>query len=376
MIRVRLHGRGGHGVKTAGRIVGSAAFHAGFHGQDAPVYGAERRGAAVASYAWLDRGPIRERGMIARPDLIVLADETLLADPASGVLAGADSATALFVNTDRVESLALPEALRSRVIAIDLTSRTLAALGRAAALSASLGAATVRLLGAIPLEALIEALRDELTSIGVAPAELAKNEQLARDVFAALEPLAVVDSGSSLTLAPRGGYAATTPPVATQSGIAQSVATQSVATQPVATQPVATQPVATQSSVVLPVVDRPSGPQLEDAQPSSAQLSGSPQSDTLARVEYEGVMRGTPSVLAGGNSAARHTGAWRVQRPVIDPALCSRCGLCFVQCPDGVISLDAEGYPVIDYDHCKGCLLCHRVCPVKAIHEERETRAW
>jgi pyruvate ferredoxin oxidoreductase gamma subunit len=356
MIRVRLHGRGGHGVKTAGRIVGSAAFHAGLHGQDAPVYGAERRGAAVASYAWLDRGPIRERGMIARPDLIVLADETLLADPASGVLAGADSATALFVNTDRVESLALPEALRSRVIAIDLTSRTLAALGRAAALSASLGAATVRLLGAIPLEALIEALRDELTSIGVAPAELAKNEQLARDVFAALEPLAVVDSGTSLTLAPHGGHAATAPPVVAQFGIAQSVATQPV--------------------VVLPVVDRPSGSQLEDAQPNSVQLSGSPQSDTLARVEYEGVMRGTPSVLAGGNSAARHTGAWRVQRPVIDPALCSRCGLCFVQCPDGVISLDAEGYPVIDYDHCKGCLLCHRVCPVKAIHEERETRAW
>jgi 2-oxoacid:acceptor oxidoreductase gamma subunit (pyruvate/2-ketoisovalerate family)/2-oxoacid:acceptor oxidoreductase delta subunit (pyruvate/2-ketoisovalerate family) len=371
MIRVRLHGRGGHGVKTAGRIVGSAAFHAGFHGQDAPVYGAERRGAAVASYAWLDRGPIRERGMIARPDLIVLADETLLADPASGVLAGADSATALFVNTDRVESLALPEALRSRVIAIDLTSRTLAALGRAAALSASLGAATVRLLGAIPLEALIEALRDELMSIGVAPAELAKNEQLARDVFAALEPLAVVDSGSSLTLAPRGGYSATTQSVAAQPGIAPPVAAPSVAAQPVATQPI----------VVLPVVDRPSGPQLEDAQPSDAQPSSAqpsvvPQSDTLARVEYEGVMRGTPSVLAGGNSAARHTGAWRVQRPVIDPALCSRCGLCFVQCPDGVISLDAEGYPVIDYDHCKGCLLCHRVCPVKAIHEERETRAW
>jgi 2-oxoacid:acceptor oxidoreductase delta subunit (pyruvate/2-ketoisovalerate family) len=100
------------------------------------------------------------------------------------------------------------------------------------------------------------------------------------------------------------------------------------------------------------------------------------QGEPLARIDYEGVMRGTPSILASGNAAARHTGAWRVQRPVIDPALCSRCGLCFVQCPDGVVSLDAEGYPVIDYDHCKGCLICHRVCPVNAIHEERETRAW
>ncbi|MEY4178482.1 MAG: 2-ketoisovalerate ferredoxin reductase, fused gamma and delta subunit [Planctomycetota bacterium] len=311
MIRVRLHGRGGHGVKTAGRIVGSAAFHAGFHGQDAPVYGAERRGAAVASYAWIDRGPIRERGVIARPDLIVIADETLLADPASGVLAGAETATALFVNTDRVEALALPDSLRSRVIAADLTSRTLAALGRAAALSASLGAAAVRLLGAVPLDALLQAIRDELTAIGVAPTELAKNEQLARDVFALLQPLAFADTGKSLSLA------------------AQSA-------------------------------------------PAASERTGG----SMAPVGYEGVMRGTPSILSGGNSAARHTGAWRVQRPVIDPALCSRCGLCFVQCPDGVVSLDAEGYPVIDYDHCKGCLLCQRVCPVGAIHEERETRAW
>lgn len=315
MIRVRLHGRGGHGVKTAGRIVGSAAFHAGLHGQDAPVYGAERRGAAVASYAWIDRGPIRERGVIARPDLIVIADETLLADPASGVLAGAEAATAVFINTDRLDALALPDTLRSRVIAADLTARTLAALGRAAALSASLGAAAVRLLGAIPLEALLEALRDELSAIGVAPPELAKNEQLAREVFALLTPLAFADTGRELTLATSG---ATISPIA-------------------------------------------SGP-----------LAGG----TLAQIEYEGVMRGTPSILASGNAAARQTGAWRVQRPVIDPALCSRCGLCFVQCPDGVVSLDAEGYPVIDYDHCKGCLICQRVCPVNAIHEERETRAW
>jgi pyruvate ferredoxin oxidoreductase gamma subunit len=88
MLRLRFHGRGGQGVKTASRIVGTAAFLAGLHAQDSPVYGAERRGAAVAAYTRIDREPIRERGVILEPDLILLADETLLADPAAGVLAG------------------------------------------------------------------------------------------------------------------------------------------------------------------------------------------------------------------------------------------------------------------------------------------------
>src|SRR5436309_8292611 len=50
MRRIRFHGRGGQGMKTASRILGSAAFHAGFIVQDSPVYGAERRGAPMAAF--------------------------------------------------------------------------------------------------------------------------------------------------------------------------------------------------------------------------------------------------------------------------------------------------------------------------------------
>jgi pyruvate ferredoxin oxidoreductase gamma subunit len=42
MLRIRFHGRGGQGMKTASRILGSASFHAGFVVQDSPVYGAAR----------------------------------------------------------------------------------------------------------------------------------------------------------------------------------------------------------------------------------------------------------------------------------------------------------------------------------------------
>ena len=84
MIRIRFHGRGGHGIKTASRILGTAAFMTGYQVQDSPVYGAERRGAAIAAYTRIDQEPILERGVIDQPDVIVLGDETLFDDPGAG----------------------------------------------------------------------------------------------------------------------------------------------------------------------------------------------------------------------------------------------------------------------------------------------------
>jgi pyruvate ferredoxin oxidoreductase gamma subunit len=57
MLRIRFHGRGGQGMKTASRILGAAAFHAGYVVQDAPVYGAERRGAPMAAFTRIARAP-------------------------------------------------------------------------------------------------------------------------------------------------------------------------------------------------------------------------------------------------------------------------------------------------------------------------------
>ena len=74
MYRIRLHGRGGQGVKTAGRILGTALFAEGFEVQDAPRYGAERRGAPLFAYVRAARREICERGVItAREGIIDLA---------------------------------------------------------------------------------------------------------------------------------------------------------------------------------------------------------------------------------------------------------------------------------------------------------------
>lgn len=79
-----------------------------------------------------------------------------------------------------------------------------------------------------------------------------------------------------------------------------------------------------------------------------------------------------PAISVGGTSALRTTAGWRVWRPVIDLARCTRCFLCFALCPEGAIQLDADNWPAVDYAHCKGCLVCVEECPVHTIAQERE----
>lgn len=101
MYRIRLHGRGGHGIKTASRVLGTAFFMAGFEVQDAPRYGAERRGAPIFAYVRADRRPIAERGAMHTPDLVVVADDTLVGVPVAGVLQGLDSHSILMIDSVR-----------------------------------------------------------------------------------------------------------------------------------------------------------------------------------------------------------------------------------------------------------------------------------
>ncbi len=97
MYRIRFHGRGGQGMKTASRIVGTALFRSGFEVQDAPRYGAERRGAPMFAYVRAARQAILERGIISAPDLVVVADASLAALPAAGVLDGLKAETVMAI---------------------------------------------------------------------------------------------------------------------------------------------------------------------------------------------------------------------------------------------------------------------------------------
>ncbi len=99
MHRIRFHGRGGQGMKTASRILGSAFFLEGFEVQDAPRYGAERRGAPIFAYVRASKKPVYERGIIDNPDLIIVADDSLVPIPVANVLAGVKPWSTILINS-------------------------------------------------------------------------------------------------------------------------------------------------------------------------------------------------------------------------------------------------------------------------------------
>ena len=178
MYRIRFHGRGGQGIKTASRILGSAFFAEGFEVQDAPRYGAERRGAPIFAYVRADRSPVAERGPIEQADLVVVADPSLTQVPAAGVMAGLCDSTVLLIASD--ES---PEVWRER-LAVAGTVLTLVPLpGEDAGLTgaAAVGAAA-RLIGGISASSLEAAIRSELA--GLDPEPLQRNVERALESFA------------------------------------------------------------------------------------------------------------------------------------------------------------------------------------------------
>ncbi|MBI3862891.1 MAG: 2-oxoacid:acceptor oxidoreductase family protein [Planctomycetia bacterium] len=198
MIRIRFHGRGGHGVKTAGRIVGTAAFLASLQVQDSPVYGAERRGAPVAAFTRFDSAPILERGVIDSPDLIVIADETLLADAGAAVLAGQTSAAAVFVNAPAGARLNEKYQILPPLVTWDITARTQAVLGTASALSAGLAAAAAKLTGLISAEHLLAAVREELRQLRATADVVDKNVTIAAEVFDQLSTVRFAPAASGI----------------------------------------------------------------------------------------------------------------------------------------------------------------------------------
>jgi pyruvate ferredoxin oxidoreductase gamma subunit len=198
MYRIRFHGRGGQGAKTAAQVLGTAFFAEGFEVQDAPRYGAERRGAPIFAYVRAARAPIHERGVIARPDLVIVADETLVPVPAAGVLQGLTARTVLIVAsgeppktwTDRLKLagpvLTLPQAAGTSEGAE--TPFTGAACAGAAA----------RLVGSITPASLEQAIRTEVGKLGASA--LARSLQQALAAYEAMAPHAgLVHEGAEIS---------------------------------------------------------------------------------------------------------------------------------------------------------------------------------
>ncbi len=201
MYRIRFHGRGGHGMKTASRILGTAFFGEGFEVQDAPRYGAERRGAPIFAYVRADRDSIHERGVISRPDLVVVADDTLISVPAAGIMDGVDAhSVLLIIGNENADTWRNRLKTPARIV-------TLAPIGgeeaaERAHIGAVCAAAAARLVGVVSETAFKTALQQELAGLG--EAAVADNWRRAKQAF---DALAKTEGIVATAAAPDGGEA-------------------------------------------------------------------------------------------------------------------------------------------------------------------------
>ena len=57
--------------------------------------------------------------------------------------------------------------------------------------------------------------------------------------------------------------------------------------------------------------------------------------------------------------------ATRTMRPVIDFEICTKCTLCWLQCPDSCFDVTPTGHYDANMEACCGCGVCEAVCPVE-----------
>jgi len=172
-------------MKTAGRILGSAFFAEGYEVQDAPRYGAERRGAPIFAYVRASREAIRERGVIGKPDLVVVADETLPQIPAAWVLAGVGEKTVMILRTaENAEVWTRRLNFPGSLIVLAAPSEG-EGMHENRSISAACAGAAARLVGVISRDALLDALSLELAGLGAAGVDL--NRQVALESYESME---------------------------------------------------------------------------------------------------------------------------------------------------------------------------------------------
>ena len=57
--------------------------------------------------------------------------------------------------------------------------------------------------------------------------------------------------------------------------------------------------------------------------------------------------------------------ATRTMRPVVDFEICTKCTLCWLQCPDSCFDVTPTGHYDANMEDCCGCGVCEAVCPVE-----------
>ncbi|MEM3411890.1 MAG: 2-oxoacid:acceptor oxidoreductase family protein [archaeon] len=99
MLSIRIHGRAGQGVLTAGKLLSQAFFYEGKYVQSFSIFGPEKRGSHVVSSIRVNKKPILERGPVLDPDVVILFDKSLLQNFKNEIFQGIKAQGILIINS-------------------------------------------------------------------------------------------------------------------------------------------------------------------------------------------------------------------------------------------------------------------------------------
>ena len=158
LVEIRWHARAGQGAVTAAKLVAETALFQGRYMQAMPEYGPERTGAPLKAYTRVCDEPIEVHNNITNPDIVVVLDDTLLAN--EPITDGLKDGGTIIVNTVRSadeirEVLGVDDSVK--VAVVDASGIALATIKRDIPNTPVVGALS-KVTGAIPVEALKENL--------------------------------------------------------------------------------------------------------------------------------------------------------------------------------------------------------------------------
>ncbi|UCB42699.1 MAG: 2-oxoacid:acceptor oxidoreductase family protein [Dehalococcoidales bacterium] len=121
LVEIRWHGRGGQGAVTSAELLAQAAINEGKNAQAFPLFGMERRGAPVQAFDRIDPNePVRVRGEVLEPDVVVVLDPTLL--NIMNVTAGLKQKGLLILNTSKgIEGFEAEFGTKYQMASVDAT---------------------------------------------------------------------------------------------------------------------------------------------------------------------------------------------------------------------------------------------------------------
>ena len=102
-------------------------------------------------------------------------------------------------------------------------------------------------------------------------------------------------------------------------------------------------------------------------EPFSFDLPGWEQMEealVIPGVEMGGGFRGGEGGFEPVRSAVFKKFSTRTMRPVVNFETCTKCTLCWLQCPDSCFDVTPDGLYDANMDACCGCGVCEDVCPV------------